>query len=100
MSLKIKFLFKVMSQREQILVVPMTHLEDVRKNITETVNAKTDADGLAFTDIQSFTENSENGYTSSVIKIKIFSSYSDLRHVIHTCIMSFPSFVYYFYMKK
>lgn len=54
-----------MSQREQILVVPMTHLEDVRKNITETVNAKTDADGLTLT-VQSFTENNEDGYTNSV----------------------------------
>lgn len=54
-----------MSHREQVLVVPMTHLEDVRKNITETVNAKTDADGLAFT-IQFFTENNEDGYTNSV----------------------------------
>jgi len=67
MSLKIKSFFKVVSQREQVLVVPMTHLEDVRKNITETVNAKTDVDGLAFTDIQSFTENNEDGYTNSVI---------------------------------
>lgn len=56
-----------MSQREQILVVPMTHLEDVRKNITETVNAETDVDGLALTDIQSFTENNEDGYMNSVI---------------------------------
>lgn len=55
-----------MSQREQVLVVPMTHLEDVRKNITETVNAKTDADGLAFTDVPSSTENNDAGYTNSV----------------------------------
>lgn len=56
---------KVVSQREQVLVVPMTHLEDVRKNITETTNAGTDVDGLAFTDIQSFTENDEDGYENS-----------------------------------
>ncbi|XP_077264422.1 uncharacterized protein LOC143898669 [Temnothorax americanus] len=56
---------KVVSQREQILVVPMMHLEDVRKNITEAVNAETKADGLTFTDVQSFTENNENGYTNS-----------------------------------
>lgn len=56
----------MVSQREQVLVVPMMHLEDVRKNITETVTAETDVDGLTFTDIQSFTENDEDGYTNSV----------------------------------
>lgn len=59
--------FKVVSQRAQLLVVPMKNLEDVRKNITETTNAGTDVDGLAFTDIQSFTENDENGYENSVM---------------------------------
>ncbi|XP_020294854.1 uncharacterized protein LOC109860279 isoform X2 [Pseudomyrmex gracilis] len=54
---------KVVSQREQVLVVPMMHLEDVRKNITETVTAETDVDGLTFTNTQSFTENDENGNT-------------------------------------
>lgn len=55
----------MVSQREQILVVPMTNLEDVKKNITETVNAKTDADGLV--DVTSFTEDDEkNGQASSV----------------------------------
>lgn len=58
--------FKVVSQREQVLVVPIMHLEDVQKNITETVNAGTDVDGLAFTDIQSFTENDEDEYENSV----------------------------------
>ncbi|CAL1676359.1 unnamed protein product [Lasius platythorax] len=56
---------KVVSQREQVLVVPIMHLEDVQKNITETVNAGTDVDGLAFTDIQSFTENDEDEYENS-----------------------------------
>ncbi|XP_012231790.2 uncharacterized protein [Linepithema humile] len=55
---------KVVSQREQVLVVPMMHLEDVRKNITETVTAETDVDGLTFTDIQSFTEDGEDGYAN------------------------------------
>lgn len=55
--------FKVVSQREQVLVVPMMHLEDVRKNITETVTAETDVDGLTLTNIQSFTENGEKGNT-------------------------------------
>lgn len=59
--------FKVVSQREQLLVVPMTHLEDVRKNITDTVNAETDLDDLALTDaVQSFTEDNEDGSASSV----------------------------------
>ncbi|XP_070156311.1 uncharacterized protein [Polyergus mexicanus] len=56
---------KVMSQREQVLVVPMMHLEDVRKNITETANAGTDVDDLTFTDIQSFTKNDEDEYAYS-----------------------------------
>ncbi|XP_029159952.1 uncharacterized protein LOC114931959 [Nylanderia fulva] len=56
---------KVVSQRKQILVVPMIHLEDVKKNITETVNAGTDVDGLAFTDNQSFTEDAEDEYENS-----------------------------------
>ncbi|XP_012528078.1 uncharacterized protein LOC105832033 [Monomorium pharaonis] len=68
---------KVVSQREQILVVPMTHLEDVRKNITETVNAATDVDGLTSTDVQSFTENDEDGYTNS--EGKDISSYTSQR---------------------
>lgn len=55
-----------MSQREQVLVVPMIHLEDVRKNITETANAGTDVDDLTFTDIQSFTKNDEDEYENSV----------------------------------
>lgn len=56
----------MVSQREQVLVVPMMHLEDVRKNITEAVTAETDADGLTFTDIQSFTEDGEDGYANLV----------------------------------
>ncbi|KAL0111909.1 hypothetical protein PUN28_013253 [Cardiocondyla obscurior] len=56
---------KVVSQREQVLVVPMTHLEDVRKNITETINTETDADGLAFTDVQFSTEDDNENYTTS-----------------------------------
>ncbi|XP_018403480.1 PREDICTED: uncharacterized protein LOC108780319 isoform X3 [Cyphomyrmex costatus] len=55
---------KVVSQREQILVVPMTNLEDVRKNITETVNAETIDDSTP-TDVQLFTENDENVHTNS-----------------------------------
>jgi len=43
----------------------MMHLEDVRKNITETVTAETDVDDLTFTDIQSLTEG-ESGYANSV----------------------------------
>ncbi|XP_018337103.1 PREDICTED: uncharacterized protein LOC108745442 isoform X1 [Trachymyrmex septentrionalis] len=65
---------KVVSQSEQILVVPMANLEDVRKNITETVNAKTDVDDLISTDVQFFTENGENGYINS--ESKHFSSYA------------------------
>ncbi|XP_018317941.1 uncharacterized protein [Mycetomoellerius zeteki] len=56
---------KVVSQSEQVLIVPMTDLEDVRKNITETVNAETDVDDLIPTDVQFFTENGENGYINS-----------------------------------
>ncbi|KYN28859.1 hypothetical protein ALC57_01823, partial [Trachymyrmex cornetzi] len=58
---------KVVSQSEQILVVPMANLEDVQKNITETVNAKTDVDDLIPTDVftEFFTENGENGYINS-----------------------------------
>lgn len=56
----------MISQREQVLVVPMVHLEDVRKNITETANAGTDVDSLTFTDIQSFTENNEDEYENTV----------------------------------
>ena len=56
-----------MSQSEQILVVPVANLEDVRKNITET--AKTD--DLIPTDVQFFTENDENGYINSVKYVKI-----------------------------
>ncbi|XP_011704284.1 PREDICTED: uncharacterized protein LOC105459742 [Wasmannia auropunctata] len=56
---------KVVSQREQVLVVPMMHLEDVRKNITETVNAETDVDGLTSTAAQSFTETDADEYTNS-----------------------------------
>ncbi|XP_032682037.1 uncharacterized protein LOC116849220 isoform X1 [Odontomachus brunneus] len=48
---------KVVSQREQVLVVPMTNLEDVRKNITESANEETDKDGL----VQLFTQNGEKG---------------------------------------
>ncbi|XP_011050416.1 PREDICTED: uncharacterized protein LOC105143663 [Acromyrmex echinatior] len=65
---------KVVSQSEQILVVPVANLEDVRKNITETVNAKTDVDGLISTDVQFFTENGENGYINS--ESKDLSSYA------------------------
>lgn len=57
----------MVSQREQVFVVPMKNLEDVRKNITETTNAGTDVDGLAFTNIESFTENDEDGYENSVM---------------------------------
>ncbi|XP_050463277.1 uncharacterized protein LOC126857672 [Cataglyphis hispanica] len=56
---------KVMSQREQVLVVPVMHLEDVRKNITETANEGADVDSLTFTDIQTFTENNEDEYENS-----------------------------------
>ncbi|KAL6422659.1 hypothetical protein ACFW04_010713 [Cataglyphis niger] len=56
---------KVMSQREQVLVVPVMHLEDVRKNITETANAGADVDSLTFTDIQAFTENNDDEYENS-----------------------------------
>jgi len=59
------------SQSEQILVVPVANLKDVRKNITETVNAKTDVDDLISTDVQFFTENDENGYINSVKYVKI-----------------------------
>ncbi|XP_011163466.2 uncharacterized protein LOC105198457 [Solenopsis invicta] len=65
---------KVVSQTEQILVVPMVHLEDVRKNITETVNAVTDVDSLTLTDAQLFTENVEDEYTNS--ESKDISSYT------------------------
>ncbi|XP_012059959.1 PREDICTED: uncharacterized protein LOC105623166 [Atta cephalotes] len=61
---------KVVSQSEQILVVPVANLEDVRKNITET--AKTD--DLIPTDVQFFTENDENGYINS--ESKDLSSYA------------------------
>ena len=62
----------MVSQSEQILVVPVANLEDVRKNITETVNAKTvDVDDLISTDVQFFTENDENGYINSVKYVKI-----------------------------
>ncbi|XP_011629465.1 uncharacterized protein LOC105421972 isoform X1 [Pogonomyrmex barbatus] len=69
---------KVVSQREQILVVPMVHLEDVRKNITDTVNAKTDVDGLTLANIDSFIENDENGYANS--ESKDSSSYASQRN--------------------
>jgi len=62
-----------MVSQQQILVVPMTHLEDVRKNITETLNAATDVDGLTPTDAQSFIENDEDGYTNSVKCVKIYA---------------------------
>lgn len=70
-----------MSQREQVLVVPVMHLEDVRKNITETANAGADVDSLTFTDIQTFTENNEDEYENSVkykrmLKLHIFKSFS------------------------
>jgi len=42
-------LFKVVSEREQVLVVPMTHLEDVRRNITETATEE-DAGSLSLID--------------------------------------------------
>ncbi|XP_018403478.1 PREDICTED: uncharacterized protein LOC108780319 isoform X1 [Cyphomyrmex costatus] len=70
---------KVVSQREQILVVPMTNLEDVRKNITETVNAETIDDSTP-TDVQLFTENDENVHTNSESKDLSFyeSQHGDL----------------------
>lgn len=48
-------------QREQVLVVPMTNLEDVRKNITESANKETDEDSLALTDAQTFTKDGDKG---------------------------------------
>lgn len=58
--------FKVVSQREQVLVVPMTHLEDVRKNITETATAEDNVDELqALTEVQSLVEDDGDGYASS-----------------------------------
>ncbi|XP_014470135.1 PREDICTED: uncharacterized protein LOC106742059 [Dinoponera quadriceps] len=50
---------KVVSQREQVLVVPVTNLEDVRKNITESAKEKANEDSLVLTDVGLFTENGE-----------------------------------------
>lgn len=60
------FCFKVVSQREQVLVVPMEHLEDVRKNITESVNTENDVDDLAFTDVQFLTDDSKNIHVTDI----------------------------------
>jgi len=44
------------SQREQVLVVPITHLEDVRKNITETA---TEEDASSLAEVRSLTDENE-----------------------------------------
>jgi len=49
-------LFKVVSQRKQVLVVPMTHLEDVRRNITETA---TEEDVGSLVEVRSLTDENE-----------------------------------------
>lgn len=49
-------LFKVVSEREQVLMVPMEDLEDVKKNITESVNEEIDKNSLTMPDTQSFTQ--------------------------------------------
>jgi hypothetical protein len=44
------------SQRKQVLVVPMTHLEDVRRNITETA---TEEDVGSLVEVRSLTDENE-----------------------------------------
>lgn len=59
---KNRTLLQVVSQREQVLVVPMTNLEDVRKNITESANGQTDEEGdSALIDTRPFVEDGGRG---------------------------------------
>ncbi|RLU18663.1 hypothetical protein DMN91_009020 [Ooceraea biroi] len=56
---------KVVSQREQVLVVPVTHLEDVRKNITESATAEDNVgDLVVLPEVQSFVRDNEDAYAS------------------------------------